>query len=94
LKDMLLKYLHLQYMGIARKGLQDNDLVYRPLTIGRRSHMNSNVICVTVNREVRTNSMYTKQAVKWNPQHGGYRIKVNNANWCVHPMLLLVRYVM
>jgi len=87
LKDMLRKYLHLQYMAIARKGLID---CRTPLQESSKGKTSMKVICVTECREIKTNCMYKTQVVKWSNQHGGYRTKHNPTKWNVHPMLLLV----
>jgi len=90
LRDMLLKYLHLQYMGIARKGLLDIDVHCLRMVQSNRVRNSSKFVCVTEERDVRTNSMYAQQCIRWCAQQGGYRTKQDLARWNVHPMILMV----
>ena len=91
LKDMLKKYLHLEYMSLARKGL---DHFNHCSTIGKdssRSHNSDFVVTATEEKEFKTNNAYKQQCVEWCAQHGMYKTKKDGANWNVHPLLKLVR---
>jgi len=94
LRDMLRKYLHLQYMAIARKGMEDAN-IQRTIAIDvRKAHNKSALINSDVERDFKTNSNYAQQHVVWSSRHGEYRTKKDGANWKVHPMLLLVSMTM
>ena len=93
LKDMLRKYMHLQYMAIARKGMEDAHIKKSIGIDARKAHNKSTVICRDEEREFKTNSSYAQQHILWNSQRGEYRTKSDGDKWKVHPMLLLVRFL-
>jgi len=88
LKDMLIKYMHLQYMAIAKKGFEDNNLSTVIPKQDKKSHNSSDKIIRSEHFEYRTNNCYKKQVIKF---HGmAYRPKKVSEDWNVHAMLKLV----
>jgi hypothetical protein len=87
LKDMLRKYLHLQYLSIAAKGLVDNKSAVVLSNDSSKAHNTSDC-----ERDFKTNRSYKKQEITWVQGSGAYRTRKDGANWCVHPMLKLVTF--
>ena len=85
-KEMLLKYLHLEYMFIANKGLEDEEreqMRHQPPST--KSHMHNTLLCQSNSKEFKTNSTYSKQTILWTDDM--YKPKKGQGDWNVHPML-------
>jgi len=92
LKDMLSKYLHLQYMFIAQKGLECADLINNAVANAKKDHNRNSIVCRVAGKEYRSNNMYTKQLIVWSRKNGcgQYVPAKDGSNWSVHPMLKMV----
>ena len=90
-KEMLLKYLHLEYMAIANKGLDEETVHMQGQCIDgsqqTKSHMHNTLLCEHENKRFKTNSNYNQQTVKWDENYQQYRPKRMEEDWKVHPML-------
>ena len=88
LRDMLLKFLHLEYMSIAHKGLLDSN-VSSSISVDASKAHNVNVLLTSSEIfEFKTNKSYKKQRIVYRAD--GYRVEKANEVWLVHPMLMLV----
>lgn len=90
LKEMMTKFLHLEYMAVAEKGFLDAKIPSMLKLDVSKSHNSSCIIYSHGFRFFKCNSNYKKQVITF--KHGGYRTKKDGSNWFVHPLLKLVRY--
>ena len=88
LRDMLVKYLHLQYMAIAEKGFLDANILHCLLPDARKSHNSSKSIATSTTWDFKTNSCYRIQKIVF--RRFKFRISTEDGKWNVHPMLMLV----
>ena len=87
-KDMLIKYMHLQYMAIAKKGFEDNNVSTVIPKQAKKSQNATENILITELFEYKTNNSYKKQSIKFLGQC--YKPKKTSEGWNVHPLLKLV----
>jgi hypothetical protein len=88
LKDMLRKFLHLEYMYIAQKGFEDANVAsFLPIADNKR-HNKSVQLTSYEDVTIQTNNRYRKQTIVFRVD--GFKTKCDGSNWLVHPMLKMV----
>jgi hypothetical protein len=90
LKDMLKKYLHLEYLCIAKKGLEHANVCCSIEQDESKKHTKASLIASNDVREFKVSKAYTRQDIVFSDNAGLYVTKVNGANWHVHPTLKVV----
>ena len=88
LRDMLIKYMHLQYMAIAEKGFNDANITDRVTVEVKKSHNTSETIAACENFDFKTNKNHRLQKIRF--FHSRYQKENPSEPWNVHPMLTLV----
>lgn len=88
LRDMLLKYLHLQYMAIAEKGFRDANIHDRLAVDVNKSHNKSERIASSETFDFKTNKNHRIQKIVFS--FSLYQKESSSQSWNVHPMLTLV----
>lgn len=92
LSEMMIKYLHLEYMAIAEKGFKDADIESMLAIDDSKAHNSTMELVRNVDMQFKSNKSYKSQLVVF--RGNGYVTKKDGANWFVHPMLKLVRKVL
>lgn len=90
LKEMLMKYVHLEYMAIAEKGFVDAAIPSMLALDESKIHSSNVTIYSSGSTQFKSNVSYKKQLVVF--KGDGYKTKNDGSNWFVHPMLKLVRF--
>jgi len=90
LRDMLMKYIHLQYMAIAKKGFADHQISTMTPILAKKATNESTIITTSEHYEFKTNNSYKKQVIKF--QGTCYKPKKVTEDWKVHPMIRLVSF--
>lgn len=88
LRDMLTKFLHLEYMAIAHKGLVESNVAASIPVDVSKAHNVSVLLTSSDSFDFRTNKSYKRQVIVY--RSTGFKPEKNNAAWMVHPMLQLV----
>ena len=89
LRDMLTKYLHLQYLAIAQKGFADTNVTNVILPDTSKSHNTTKTILANTSFEFKTNRNYRTQKIRFG--HSLFKPLEGERSWNVHPMLKLVK---
>lgn len=87
LKDMLQKYLHLEYLAIAKLGMKDSNIASSIALDSSKDHNSAKTLIQNDEREFKVNQCYKQQSVFWSAQSGEYRTEKDGSDWNVHPML-------
>jgi len=88
LRDMLIKYMHLQYMAIAEKGFKDANITDRVALNVKKSQNNSETIVASEKFDFKTNKNHRIQKIRF--CYSRYQKENPSEPWNVHPMLTLV----
>lgn len=88
LKEMLTKFLHLEYMAVAEKGFRDAGIPCMLALDASKAHNSTIMLVENVDFQYMTNKNYKSQVVVF--RGDGYKTKSDGANWFVHPFILLV----
>jgi hypothetical protein len=88
LRDMLVKYMHLQYMAIAEKGFKDANITHRVAVDGKKSHNLSETLDASENFDFKTKNNHRIQKIRF--CFSRYQKENPSEPWNVHPMLIMV----
>ena len=87
--EMLVKYQHLHYLSLMKKGLDLRETNAKIVNDSKRSMIGFQVVH-SQNLSFEINRSYKNQALTWSPLSSCYVLKVRNEMLLVHPLLVQV----